>query len=103
MMLLCLLHRTVSNYRRMYYWNYSSLSYCCKEIIKQYQNPAYIDSDWCRVINPFALTMATKETLPEWFGIPESREEYIEDSVGKLFFCAYKDEKPVGFLFLLQA
>ena len=23
------------------------------------------------------------EALPEWFGIPESREEYIRDSVGK--------------------
>ena len=31
-----------------------------------------------------------------------SREEYIEDSVGKIFFCAYKDEKPVGFLYLKQ-
>ncbi len=40
------------------------------------------------------------EALPEWFGIPESREEYIQDSVGKSFFCAYQGEVPVGFLYL---
>ena len=43
------------------------------------------------------ITRYILEALPDWFGIPESREEYIEDSVGKIFFCAYKDEKPVGF------
>ena len=42
------------------------------------------------------------EALPDWFGILEAREEYIRDSVGKNFFCAYKDEKPVGFLYLKQ-
>ncbi|MBE5888837.1 MAG: GNAT family N-acetyltransferase [Lachnospiraceae bacterium] len=42
------------------------------------------------------------EALPEWFGIPESREEYIRDSVGQSFFCAYTDDKPVGFLYLKQ-
>lgn len=26
------------------------------------------------------------EALPEWFGLPESREEYIQDSVGNSFF-----------------
>lgn len=42
------------------------------------------------------------EALPEWFGIPESREEYIRDSVGKAFFCAMEKEKAVGFLYLKQ-
>ena len=42
------------------------------------------------------------EALPEWFGIHESREEYIRDSVGQIFFCAYTDDKPVGFLYLKQ-
>lgn len=42
------------------------------------------------------------EALSEWFGIPESREEYIRDSVGQSFFCAYTDDKPVGFLYLKQ-
>ena len=35
------------------------------------------------------------EALPDWFGIPEAREEYIHDSVGKSFFCAYKDNKNI--------
>ena len=48
------------------------------------------------------ITRDILEALPDWFGIPESREEYIEDSSGKNFFCAYKDEKPVGFLYLKQ-
>ena len=48
------------------------------------------------------ITRYILEALPDWFGIPEAREEYIEDSVGKIFFCAYKDEKPVGFLYLKQ-
>lgn len=42
------------------------------------------------------------EALPDWFGIPEAREEYIQDSVGKDFFCAFDEEKPVGFLYLKQ-
>ena len=48
------------------------------------------------------ITRYILEALPDWFGILEAREEYIEDSVGKIFFCAYKDEKPVGFLYLKQ-
>ena len=42
------------------------------------------------------------EKLPDWFAIPEAREEYIQDSVDKLFFCAYKGDNPVGFLYLKQ-
>ena len=40
--------------------------------------------------------------LPEWFGIPEAREEYIRDSAGRTFFCAEENEKAVGFLYLKQ-
>ncbi|MCI8402729.1 MAG: GNAT family N-acetyltransferase [Lachnospiraceae bacterium] len=42
------------------------------------------------------------ESLPDWFGIPEATEEYIADSNGKPFFCAYDGEKPVGFLYLKE-
>lgn len=42
------------------------------------------------------------ESLPEWFGISKAREEYIRNSVGNCFFCAYKEERPVGFLYLKQ-
>lgn len=42
------------------------------------------------------------EALPEWFGIRQSREEYIENSAGKPFFCAYDAHQPVGFLYLKE-
>ena len=48
------------------------------------------------------ITRYILESLPEWFGIPESREEYIQDSIGKIFFCAYSDKKPIGFLYLKE-
>lgn len=40
------------------------------------------------------------EALPEWFGIEESREEYIADCGEQDFFAAFKGEEPVGFLCL---
>ncbi len=42
------------------------------------------------------------EQLQEWFGIPEAREEYIAESVGKDFFCAYEENTPIGFLYLKE-
>ena len=42
------------------------------------------------------------EDLPEWFGIDSAREEYIRESTGKPFFCAYDEDKPIGFLYLKQ-
>ena len=42
------------------------------------------------------------EALPEWFGIPEAREEYVSESAGKLFFAAMDGETPVGFLCLKE-
>ena len=48
------------------------------------------------------ITRDILEALPEWFGISEAREEYIRDSAGKSFFCAYEEDKPVGFLYLKQ-
>ena len=40
--------------------------------------------------------------LPEWFGIPQAREEYIAGSAGKPFFAAVEDGTPVGFLYLKE-
>ena len=48
------------------------------------------------------ITRYILEALPEWFGLSDSREEYIRDSEGKLFFCAYSNEEPVGFLYLKE-
>lgn len=42
------------------------------------------------------------EALPDWFGIPEATEEYIADSKGRPFFCAYADDTPIGFLYLKE-
>ena len=42
------------------------------------------------------------ESLPDWFGIPEATEEYIADSKGRPFVCAYADDVPVGFLYLKE-
>ena len=40
------------------------------------------------------------EALPEWFGIPEAREEYIKKSAAQPFFAAFDGENAVGFLCL---
>lgn len=37
-------------------------------------------------------------SLPDWFGIPESTQEYITESKGMPFFAAYEDERAIGFL-----
>ena len=42
------------------------------------------------------------EALPDWFGLPEAREEYILNSVNQQFFAAVKEEKTIGFLCLKQ-
>ena len=36
------------------------------------------------------------------FGLPESQEEYVQDSVRKSFFCARTNDKNIGFLYLKQ-
>ena len=49
-----------------------------------------------------AISRAILEALPEWFGIPEAREEYIRESADKLFFAAADGETPIGFLYLKE-
>lgn len=48
------------------------------------------------------MTRLVLEALPAWFGIPEAREEYVAESDGKIFFCAFEGDRPVGFLYLKQ-
>ncbi len=48
------------------------------------------------------ITRTVLEVLTDWFGIPEAREEYIHDSLGKFFLCAYEGDNPIGFLYLKQ-
>ena len=40
------------------------------------------------------------EDLPDWFGIPEARENYVREGAGLPFFAAYHEAQPVGFLCL---
>lgn len=42
------------------------------------------------------------EALPDWFGVRESREQYIRDSAKQLFLAAFDGEKPAGFLCLKE-
>ncbi len=42
------------------------------------------------------------EALPEWFGIPEAREEYISDSRDQIMLAAKEKEKPLGFICLKE-
>lgn len=36
-----------------------------KELVARCERMAYVDSDWCRVMNPFAFTEITKQTVTE--------------------------------------
>ena len=38
--------------------------------------------------------------LPDWFGIEEAIIEYVDKVKDTLFYAAYYDDKPVGFLSL---
>lgn len=42
------------------------------------------------------------EALPDWFGIPEAREEYIMDSASQICIAAFEEEQPIGFLCLKE-
>lgn len=48
------------------------------------------------------VTRLILEALPDWFGIPEAREEYIAESRNKIYFCAFDSDRPVGFLYLKE-
>lgn len=48
------------------------------------------------------ITRDILEALPDWFANYESREEHIQNSSDKMFFCAFKEDKPVGFLYIKE-
>ena len=45
---------------------------------------------------------AILEALPEWFGIPEAREDYIRESAGQIMLGALEDGQTRGFLCLKE-
>ena len=61
--------------------------------------PAAFVSDPARRVE---IARTILSLLPEWFGIPEAREEYIRESAGRIFFCAYDRNRPVGILCLKE-
>lgn len=42
------------------------------------------------------------EALPDWFGVPESREEYIKCCIGQICLGSKRDGQYVGFLCLKE-
>lgn len=40
------------------------------------------------------------ESLPEWFGITDTRENYIRESKDQIFFAAFEEHQVKGFLCL---
>ena len=42
------------------------------------------------------------ESLPDWFGVKESREAYIRDSAAQPFFAAFEAGQAIGFLCLKE-
>lgn len=42
------------------------------------------------------------EALTDWFGITESREQYIKDCQEQIFVVAKEDEKKIGFICLKE-
>ena len=49
-----------------------------------------------------AIARKILEALTDWFGVEESREEYISGSAGWTFFAAKEKEEFVGFLCLKE-
>lgn len=45
-----------------------------------------------------AIARQVLEALPEWFGISQAREDYIQEAGELPFLAAYWGEEPIGFL-----
>ena len=48
------------------------------------------------------ITRQILESLPDWFGIPEAREEYIKNSEEQIFYAAIEQDRVVGFIYLKE-
>ena len=48
------------------------------------------------------ITRRVLEALPDWFAVPETREEYIRESAECPFYAAYDNDRPIGFLCLKE-
>ena len=48
------------------------------------------------------ITRSILTALPEWFGIPESTENYIRESANEIMVASFEEEKANGFLCLKE-
>ena len=48
------------------------------------------------------ITRSILTALPEWFGIPESTENYIRESANEIMVASFEEEKANGFLYLKE-
>lgn len=48
------------------------------------------------------IANAILNQLPEWFGLPDSTNEYIQNSKNMPFWSYYDTDKPVGFIVLKE-
>ena len=48
------------------------------------------------------ITRLILEALPDWFGVEESREEYIRICADLIYYAAYDGELPAGFICLKE-
>ena len=48
------------------------------------------------------ITRCILTALPEWFGIPESTENYIRESANEIMIASFEEEKANGFLCLKE-
>ena len=49
-----------------------------------------------------AIVRTILEALPDWFGVPESREQYIAASADEILVAAMENDRPLGFLCLKE-
>ena len=49
-----------------------------------------------------AISRTILEALPDWFGVPESREQYIAASADEILVAAMENGQPLGFLCLKE-
>lgn len=52
----------------------------------------------CDIQEKKEISTSILESLPNWFGIQESRQEYISESSNLPFFAAIDESNPVGFI-----
>lgn len=49
-----------------------------------------------------AIARGILSALPDWFGIPESVENYVRESMDMPFWAAFQEKKAVGFVAMKQ-